>query len=153
MEGPNGGGNGTEQMGGKGGSDNNDNHIDLDQFDYPDSPTQKWLADNADLSPLRVLDNINLKSEFPYSALTNEVDKPPDISNIGVDSATANLLQFAASVPVPDPTNSFIDISTDNFHSLYEDLGDLIPTNLTFQSTLQPDLPFAENNNFSQVWE
>ena len=140
---------------GKGASSGGGNMIEVtevDQFGYPDSPTQTWLAANADLSPLRILDNINLKSEFPYSALTNEVDKPPDISNIGVDSATANLLQFAASVPVPDPTNSFIDISTDNFHSLYEDLGDLIPTNLTFQSTLQPDLPFAENNNFSQVW-
>ena len=39
--------------------------MDFENFEYPDSPTQKWLADNADLSPLTVLDNINLKTEFP----------------------------------------------------------------------------------------
>lgn len=102
--------------------------MDIDQFGYPDSPTQNWLAANADLSPLRILDNINLKSEFPYSVST-ENDKPPDISNIGMDHTTANLLQFAASVPVPDHTTSFLDIGLDTFQSLYEDqlIGDLIP--------------------------
>jgi len=102
--------------------------MDIDQFGYPDSPTQNWLAANADLSPLRILDNINLKSEFPYSVSTDN-DKPPDISNIGMDHTTANLLQFAASVPVPDHTTSFLDIGLDTFQSLYEDqlIGDLIP--------------------------
>jgi len=103
--------------------------MDIDQFGYPDSPTQNWLAANADLSPLRILDNINLKSEFPYSVST-ENDKPPDISNIGMDHTTTNLLQFAASVPVPDHTTSFLDIGLDTFQSLYEDhlIGDLIPS-------------------------
>jgi hypothetical protein len=88
-----------------------------------------------------------LKSEFPYSAVTTDNDKPPDISNIGMHTDTVNLLHFAASVPVPDHTTSFLDIGTDNnFQSLYEDLGDLLPTNLTtFQtSSSQSELPFGE---------
>lgn len=105
--------------------------LDIDQFDFPpNSPTQNWLAANADLSPLRILDNINLKTEFSYSASDGGPDKPPDLSNIGMDSTTANLLQFAASVPVPDHTTSFLDIGLDTFQSLYEDhlIGDLMPT-------------------------
>ena len=45
-----------------GGGDDPDEDMDLDQFQCPDSPTQSWLAENADLSPLQVLDNISLKS-------------------------------------------------------------------------------------------
>jgi len=117
----------------KGGNRNNNNEDDIDeidQFGCPDSPTQQWLADNADLSPLQVLDNISLKSEFPsYTTVSMETDKPPDISNIGMDPGTTNLLQFAASVPVPDhATASFLDIGLESFQSLYEDLGELITT-------------------------
>ena len=106
----------------------------VDEFGYPDSPTQSWLAQNSDLSPLQILDNINLKSEFPYSSIQVENDKPPDISNIGMDSTTANLLQFAASVPVPDHSTTFLDIGLDTFQSLYEDhlISDLIPTSNNF---------------------
>ena len=51
-----------------GGSLNNNGELDLENLEYPDSPTShKWFADNADLSPLTVLDNMNLKTEFPYS--------------------------------------------------------------------------------------
>jgi hypothetical protein len=68
VEGPtsNGGGGflGGSRQGGKrnsgGGEDEED--MDLDQFQCPDSPTQSWLAENADLSPLQVLDNISLKT-------------------------------------------------------------------------------------------
>ena len=55
------------------------------------------FLDNADLSPLTVLDNMNLKTEFPYSAGTTDVDKPPDINSITLDSGAENLFQFAAS--------------------------------------------------------
>jgi hypothetical protein len=67
VEGPtsNGGGGflGGSRQGGKrnsGGGEEDD--MDLDQFQCPDSPTQSWLAENADLSPLQVLDNISLKT-------------------------------------------------------------------------------------------
>jgi len=116
--------------------DGQEGNVDLDEFGYPDSPTQSWLAQNSDLSPLQILDNINLKSEFPYSSAQGENDKPPDISNIGMDSTTANLLQFAASVPVPDHSTTFLDIGLDTFQSLYEDhlISDLMPTNNNFNT-------------------
>ena len=118
---------------------NNGNMVDMsevDQFGYPDSPTQSWLAANADLSPLRILDNINLKSEFPYT-ISMDTEKPPDISNIGLDHNTTNLLQFAASVPVPDHSTTFLDIGLDTFQSLYEDqlIGDLVTTGATTITT------------------
>ena len=124
--------------------------MDIDHFGYPDSPTQNWLAANADLSPLRILDNINLKSEFPYSVST-ENDKPPDISNIGMDHTTANLLQFAASVPVPDHTTSFLDIGLDSFQSLYEDhlIGDLIPVSSSSSASTSNAFSNASNNEHS----
>ena len=116
--------------------DQQEANVDLDEFGYPDSPTQSWLAQNSDLSPLQILDNINLKSEFPYSSAQGENDKPPDISNIGMDSTTANLLQFAASVPVPDHSTTFLDIGLDTFQSPYEDhlISDLMPTNNNFNN-------------------
>jgi len=52
-----------------------------------------------------------LKSEFPYTSVQVETEKPPDISNI---------------VPVPDHSSSFLDIGLESFQSLYEDLGELI---------------------------
>jgi hypothetical protein len=128
---------GSSKQGTSGGSqDQQEANVDLDEFGYPDSPTQRWLAQNSDLSPLQILDNINLKSEFPYSSAQGENDKPPDISNIGMDSTTANLLQFAASVPVPDHSTTFLDIGLDTFQSLYEDhlISDLMPTNNNFNN-------------------
>ena len=48
-----------------------------------------------------MLDNISLKSEFPgYATVTLEQEKPPDISNIGMDPATTNLLQVSVSIPL-----------------------------------------------------
>jgi len=128
---------GSSKQGTSGGSqEQQEANVDLDEFGYPDSPTQSWLAQNSDLSPLQILDNINLKSEFPYSSAQGENDKPPDISNIGMDSTTANLLQFAASVPVPDHSTTFLDIGLDTFQSLYEDhlISDLMPTNNNFNN-------------------
>ena len=64
-------------------SNNNNGELDLENLEYPDSPTShKWFADNSDLSPLTVLDNINLKTEFPYSTGNVDIDKPPDINSI-----------------------------------------------------------------------
>ena len=130
-----GGGNGTKGVGN--GNKNNGGRstdIDLDSFEYPDSPTsQKWL-ENPDLIPLTVLDNINLKTEFPYATNTNDIDKPPDINSINLDHLpnADNLFQFTASIPppVPDSTaTNFLDISgndTDSFsQSLYDDLVDI----------------------------
>ena len=67
---------------------------------------------------------MNLKTEFPYSTGNTDVDKPPDINSITLDSGAENLFQFAASVPnVPDNTTTFLDIGTDTFsQSLYDDL-------------------------------
>ena len=138
---------GTSNKGTSSGGGNLTSMTEVDQFGYPDSPTQTWLAANADLSPLRILDNINLKSEFPYT-ISMDTEKPPDISNIGLDNTTANLLQFAASVPVPDHSTTFLDIGLDSFQSLYEDhlIGDLVTSNTTSSVTteasfckLQPD--------------
>merc|ERR1719270_2649397 len=110
------------------GLNNNNGELDLENLEYPDSPTShKWFADNSDLSPLTVLDNINLKTEFPYSTGNVELDKPPDINSITLDTGAEHLFQFAASVPnVPDNTTTFLDIGADTFsQSLYDDLGDI----------------------------
>ena len=85
MAGPSNGG--TSNKGASSGGGNLTEMTEVDQFGYPDSPTQTWLAANADLSPLRILDNINLKSEFPYT-ISMDTEKPPDISNIGLDNTT-----------------------------------------------------------------
>merc|ERR1719262_585352 len=109
-------------------NNNNNGELDLENLEYPDSPTShKWFADNSDLSPLTVLDNINLKTEFPYSTSNADLDKPPDINSITLDTGAENLFQFAASVPnVPDNTTTFLDIGADTFsQSLYDDLGDI----------------------------
>ncbi|TRY73157.1 hypothetical protein TCAL_02209 [Tigriopus californicus] len=119
------GGNANGQEHGSPTGNEESGQLDLDSFEYPDSPTQKWLADNADLSPLTVLDNINLKSEYPY-ATHHVVEKPPDITTIALDTSQENMLQFSASVPVPDSSATFLDIGTDTFsQSLYDDLSDI----------------------------
>ena len=119
---------------------------EVDQFGYPDSPTQTWLAAHADLSPLRILDNISLKSEFPYSVAPLDAEKPPDISNIGLDQSAAQLLQFAASVPVPDHSTTFLDIGLDTFQSLYEDqlMGDLVTAAPALATTTTTDTTFTK---------
>ena len=151
VAGPSNNGTSSSNAGKTGNSGNGGNLVDMsevDQFGYPDSPTQNWLAANADLSPLRILDNINLKSEFPYT-ISMEAEKPPDISNIGLDHNTPNLLQFAASVPVPDHSTTFLDIGLDNFQSLYEDqlIGDLGTSsgiNTTTTTTINTDSTFTK---------
>ena len=127
---------------------------EVDQFGYPDSPTQNWLAAHADLSPLRILDNINLKCEFPYS-VSMDTEKPPDISNIGLDTATTNLLQLTASVPVPDHTTTFLDIGLDSFQSLYEDhlIGDLAQGSTVTTMTTMANASILEAGTFTKVTE
>ena len=121
-------GNGNKNGGGRA------SEVYLEGFEYPDSPTsQKWL-ENPDLIPLTVLDNINLKTEFPYATNTNDIDKPPDINIISIDhlANADNLFQFTASIPPPVPdaaSTNFLDLSgndTDSFsQSLYDDLVDI----------------------------
>eukprot|EP00096_Caligus_rogercresseyi_P010684 TRINITY_DN397_c1_g1_i7.p1 TRINITY_DN397_c1_g1~~TRINITY_DN397_c1_g1_i7.p1 ORF type:complete len:815 (-),score=233.63 TRINITY_DN397_c1_g1_i7:1221-3665(-) len=173
----NNGGNSNHNHPNNNNNNNNNGILDFDNFDYPDSPTQKWLADNADLSPLTVLDNINLKTEFPYASNQLEIDKPPDIhhqsnSNISMDGGplNENLLQFAVSVPSVAPPNScssssspsstsFLDIGGDSFtQSLYDDLGDISLNefgghNHPGNNLLQPlnMVPHSNNNNNNNV--
>ena len=140
--GPKSGGGNTGSSGGGGAVE----LAEVDQFGYPDSPTQTWLAAHADLSPLRILDNISLKSEFPYSVAPLDAEKPPDISNIGLDQSAAQLLQFAASVPVPDHSTTFLDIGLDTFQSLYEDqlMGDLVTAAPALATTTTTDTTFTK---------
>ena len=142
--GPKSGGGNTGSGGGGGGGAVE--LAEVDQFGYPDSPTQTWLAAHADLSPLRILDNISLKSEFPYSVAPLDAEKPPDISNIGLDQSAAQLLQFAASVPVPDHSTTFLDIGLDTFQSLYEDqlMGDLVTAAPALATTTTTDTTFTK---------
>ena len=137
-----------------GGQETGEGGPEVDQFGYPDSPTQNWLAAHADLSPLRILDNINLKCEFPYS-VSMDTEKPPDISNIGLDTATTNLLQLTASVPVPDHTTTFLDIGLDNFQSLYEDhlIGDLAQGSTVTTMTTMATPSILEAGTFTKVTE
>lgn len=100
-------------------------HID---FDFNGSATRKWISDNPDLSPLKVLDHISFKVD-PAPDPQQEVNKPPDLGTL--DRDTANILQLA--VPVPDPSSTFLDIGTDfGPVSFYEDdpfnLEELVPS-------------------------
>ena len=104
---------------------------DLDNidFDFNESSTRKWIADNPDLSPLKVLDHISFKPEPPSESPGQDLSKPPDLETL--DRDTANILQLA--VPVPDPSSTFLDIGTDfGPVSFYEDdpfnLEQLVPS-------------------------
>ena len=130
-------------------SNNNEGELDLEAFEYPDSPTSnKWLTDNPDLSPLTVLDNINLKTEFPYSSNTTDIDKPPDLS---LDTSAENLFQFTATVPpVPDSsTSTFLDnLGNDVFtQSLYDDLVDINLSDFNLVSTTTATNPITQTTN------
>jgi len=101
--------------------------FDSMEFDFADSATRKWMCENPDLNPLKVLDHINFKNEVTEEP-QSEVPKPPDLS--ALDRETATFLQLA--VPVPDPSSTFLDIGTDfGPVSMYEDdfnLEQLIPS-------------------------
>ena len=126
-----GGKGGPTQQGGDG------SELDLDTFEWvPDS--QFSLTSDPDFSPLTVLDNISLKTDFPpYMANGGEIDKPPDLDPPGGSGASTeppNLFQFTASVPpVPDDFNSSVAAAaaavsnvTDVFtQSLYDELVDI----------------------------
>lgn len=156
-----GGSSAGKNNGGAGTGNNNEGEFDLGSFEYPDSPTShKWLTDNPDLSPLTVLDNINLKTEFPYSANTTDIDKPPDLNGHHLDvvhaaaaAATATgtaaaassetLFQFTASVPPVPP-----DSSTPGF--LDNDLGGHgVVNDMVFTQSLYDDLVDINLNDFN----
>lgn len=97
------------------------------EFEFNESATRKWISENPDLTPLKVLD-YDFKNEATETH-HSEVKKPPDLDTL--DRETATILSLA--VPVPDPSSTFLDIGTDFGHSsLYEDdpfnLEQLIPS-------------------------
>ena len=129
FKGGSGGGGTNRSAGGRGGDET---EIELDAFGF--GAESHFLTDNPDFSPLTVLDNISLKSDFPYACNATEIDKPPDLiiaqapTEVGgisagsgggggggggiVVSASApgafneNLFQFTATVPPVPPDNS-----------------------------------------------
>ena len=122
-----------------------DPNLEFASLDFDLTVTKKWLNENPDFNPLKILDNINLKSAFTNSGAIESVPKPPPDSSI--DRDTANILQLA--VPVPDPSATFLDIGTDfGPMSMYEDdpfnLEQVNPSNFILPesnpSPLQPSL-------------
>jgi len=115
--------------------------VDFDQldFDFAESATRKWMAENPDLNPLKVLDHLQLRPDLtPGSGGGSEVQKPPDLASMDRDTAT--FLQLA--VPVPDPTQTFLDIGTDfGPISMYEDdpfnLEQLVPSTFSMEPQQQ----------------
>lgn len=115
--------------------DSTETDFDSIDFDFNESATRKWIVDNPDLAPLKVLDHINFKNEIADSP-QSEVQKPPDLNTLDRDTAT--FLQLA--VPVPDPSATFMDIGTDfGPVSLYEDdpfnLEQLIPSTFNMNAS------------------
>lgn len=105
--------------------ESNDTEFANLEFDLPESSTRRWICDNRDLSPLKVLDHISLKTEM--TPPLPHPDMPPDLA--GLDQDTTNILQLS----VPDPSSTFLDIGTDfGPISLYDDdpfnLEQLLPS-------------------------
>ena len=80
--------------------------FDSIDFDFNESATRKWISDNPDLSPLKVLDHISFKPDPAPDLHHQDAPKPPDLATL--DRDTASILQLA--VPVPDPSSTFLDI-------------------------------------------
>ena len=137
--------------------------MDLDFEELPQSGnasiTAKWFKEHQDINAGKILDSLlGLKTEFPdessnpgstgtsSTASSGEISKP---SSMGVlDHTTANLLQMS----VPDPGNTFLDISTELGHSLYEDdpfnLETLLPSNFNVnQLDMLPSSPDGSAHN------
>ena len=103
--------------------------FDAIDFDFNESSTRKWISDNPDLSPLKVLEQIPFKPDPGQEQHHQDLPKPPDLDTL--DRDTASILQLA--VPVPDPSSTFLDIGTDfGPVSFYEDdpfnLEQLVPS-------------------------
>jgi len=142
-----------------------DPSLEFSSIDFDLPATRKWLHENPDFNPLKILDNISLKSAFGNSGEREAVPKPPPDSSI--DRDTANILQLA--VPVPDPSATFLDIGTDfGPMSMYEDdpfnLEQVNPSNFilpdTNPSPLQPSMTTISsatsatpNSHSSQTFE
>ena len=114
--------------GGKGGpgGEGGQGSLDLDTFEWV--PDSQFLTSDPDFSPLTVLDNINLKTEFPYSTNPVVMDKPPDLDPPGPvpPGDPPNLFHFTASVPpVPESYVSSSTVSDVFTQSLYDDLVDI----------------------------
>lgn len=148
---------------GTGGNSSKSNDVDIGQFDFPNSPnSHTWLTDNQILSPLTVLDNINLKTEFSYTNMGTDLDKPPDINVTLNENGSEQLFQF--SVSVPDSTTAvgaetLMDVGQEAFsQSLYNDFGDFnigdlgsfisIPIQINPVSTL-----FGSGSTYAKVIE
>ena len=92
--------------------------IEFSRIDFNLPATRRWLNDNPEFNPLKILDHISLKNGFG-DQIPSEIPKPPpDLPNI--DREVSSILQLA--VPVPDPSATFMDIGTDfGPMSMYED--------------------------------
>jgi len=130
--------------------------FDSIDFEFNESATRKWISENPDLSPLKVLDHINFKNDAQENPHSEVPKPPPDLATLDRDTAT--FLQLA--VPVPDPSSTFLDIGTDfGPVSLYEDdpfnLEQLIPSTFNLgqvnspqqQRLDQPLYPLPNHNN------
>ena len=116
--------------------------FDSIDFEFSESATRKWISENPDLSPLKVLDHINFKNDTQENPHAEVPKPPPDLATLDRDTAT--FLQLA--VPVPDPSSTFLDIGTDfGPVSLYEDdpfnLEQLIPSTFNLGQVNSPQQP------------
>ena len=121
--------NSTDQDDGNNLFDVSETDFDAIDFDFNESSTRKWISDNPDLSPLKVLEQIPFKPDPGQEHHPQDLPKPPDLDTL--DRDTASILQLA--VPVPDPSSTFLDIGTDfGPVSFYEDdpfnLEQLVPS-------------------------
>ena len=149
-----------------GSTDNNDDvlfdpTIEFSSIDFDLPATRRWLNENPEFNPLKILDHITLKGSFEGPGGQGAPKPPPDVS--AMDRDTASILQLA--VPVPDPSATFLDIGTDlGPMSMYEDdpfnLETVNPSNFTIsEPTYEPPMktmrggtaPVYNNNNHNMM--
>jgi len=141
--------NSTDQDDGNNLFDVSETDFDAIDFDFNESSTRKWISDNTDLSPLKVLEQIPFKPDPGTEHHHQDLPKPPDLDTL--DRDTASILQLA--VPVPDPSSTFLDIGTDfGPVSFYEDdpfnLEQLVPS--TFNLNHMNNSGLASSSSLQQ---
>ena len=109
------------RSGSSGGADNNpddvlsfDASLEFASLDFDLPATRRWLSDNPELNPLKILDHISLKGGGGgfFGEAGGVPPKPPPPETVAaMDRDTASILSLA--VPVPDPSATFLDIGTD----------------------------------------
>ena len=139
--------NSTDQDDGNNLFDVSETDFDAIDFDFNESSTRKWISDNPELSPLKVLEQIPFKPDPGQDHHPQDLPKPPDLDTL--DRDTASILQLA--VPVPDPSSTFLDIGTDfGPVSFYEDdpfnLEQLVPSTFNLNNINNPGLASSAAN-------